>query len=251
MAGQWREPEQHHPHPNPYAHTDPNAPTRRYESPYAAGGPYGGPHGPQYGPPDGGDPAAGPAVPAGPPPGSHSHPLHWKELLTGILFRPSSTFWQMRDYSMWWPALLVTFLYGLLAIFGLDGAREEALNTTAGTAVPFLLVTGVVMVLGALLLSTVTHNVARQIGGNGLWAPTAGLAMLIMTLTDLPRLAVALFLGGADPVVQVLGWVTWLCAGVLFTMMVSRSHELSWPRALAASSLQLLSLLMLIKLGTL
>ncbi|RKN11466.1 YIP1 family protein [Streptomyces radicis] len=191
-------------------------------------------------------PDPGPA--AGPPP---QPPLPWRELLSGIVLHPSRTFWHMRDYAMWAPALIVTFLYGLVAVFGLDNARESILDTTASTVAPYLLFTGVAMGLGALVLSTVTHNLARQFGGNGLWAPTAGLAMLIMTLTDVPRLALALFLGGADPIVQVIGWATWLGAGVLFTMMVSRSHEIPWPRALAASTIQLLALLMLVKLGTL
>jgi hypothetical protein len=201
-----------------------------------------------YGPDPGypGHPGEPEPAPAPPQP-----PLPWQQLLTGIVFRPSATFWRMRDYPMWAPALIVTFLYGLVAVFGLDSARESVLDTTAGTLVPYLLVTGVAMVIGALLLSTVTHNLARQFGGNGLWAPTAHLAMLIMCLTDLPRLALALFLGGGNPAVQILGWATWLGAGVLFTMMVSRSHEIPWPRALAASVIQLLALLMLVKLGTL
>ncbi|WP_062209057.1 Yip1 family protein [Streptomyces sp. NBRC 109706] len=187
-------------------------------------------------------------APAGPPP---ADPLPWRQLLPGIVFRPSQTFWTMRDYPMWWPALIVSFLYGLIAVFGLDDSRDTILDTTISSLIPYLLFTGVAMVLGALVLSTVTHNLARQLGGNGLWAPTAGLAMLIMTLTDIPRLALALFLGGGDPIVQILGWATWLYAGLLFTMMVSRSHEIAWPRALGASSIQLLGLLMLIKLGTL
>ena len=177
-------------------------------------------------------------------------PLGWRALLTGIIFRPSDTFWRMRDYPMWATALIVTFLYGLLAVFGLDDARESLLNTTASAMGPYLLVTGTAMVLGALLLSTVTHNLARQLGGNGLWAPTAHLAMLIMALTDVPRLAFALFLGGGAPLVQVLGWATWLGSGVLFTMMLSRSHEIAWPRALAAATIQLLAVLMLVKIGT-
>jgi Yip1-like protein len=186
-----------------------------------------------------------------PPPAPPPPKLPWKELLTGVAFRPSATFWQMRDYTMWVPALVVTFVYGLVAVFGLDSARDSILDTTTSTLGPYLLVTGVAMVLGALLLGTVTHNLARQLGGNGLWAPTTGLAMLIMTLTDVPRLALALFLGGAAPLVQLLGWATWIYAGVLFTMMVSRSHELPWPRALAASAIQLLAILALVKLGTL
>ncbi|RKN36878.1 Yip1 family protein [Streptomyces hoynatensis] len=197
-----------------------------------------------YAGPDGG--YGEPAAPAPPP----LPPLGWRALLTGIVFRPSDTFWRMRDYPMWVTALIVTFLYGLLAVFGLDDARESLLNTTASAMGPYLLVTGTAMVLGALLLSTVTHNLARQLGGNGLWAPTAGLAMLIMALTDVPRLAFALFLGGGAPLVQVLGWATWLGAGVLFTMMLSRSHEIAWPRALAAATIQLLAVLMLVKLGT-
>ncbi len=232
------------PPPSPYA----GAPQPYPQDPQYAPQPY--PQDPQYAPHHGdpyapGPPAAAPQPPPPPP------PLDWRELLTGIVLRPSRTYWHMRDYPMWWPALIVTFLYGLLAVFGLDEARRSILDTTASTVAPYLLVTGVAMVLGALVLSTVTHNLARQFGGNGLWAPTAGLAMLIMTLTDVPRLALAIFLGGADPVVQVIGWATWLGAGVLFTMMVSRSHEIAWPRALAASTIQLLALLMLVKLGTL
>ncbi|MDT0270143.1 Yip1 family protein [Streptomyces sp. DSM 44915] len=213
--------------------------------------PHGGYPGDGYGddgaPPPDDRPYGGPQPPPGPP----RDPLSWRPLLTGIVLRPSDTFWTMRDYQMWWPALIVSFLYGLVAVFGLDDSRDTILETTISSLIPYLLFTGVAMVLGALVLSTVTHNLARQLGGNGLWAPTAGLAMLIMTLTDVPRLALALFLGGGHPVVQVLGWATWLYAGLLFSMMVSRSHEIAWPRALAASAIQLLGLLMLIKLGTL
>ncbi|GAB3108859.1 Yip1 family protein [Streptomyces calidiresistens] len=186
----------------------------------------------------------GPAEP-GPP------PLGWKELLRGLVLRPDPTFWHMRDHAVWGPALIVTFLYGLVAVFGLDSARDSILATTLSSLIPYLLVTGVAMVIGALLLSTVTHSLARQLGGNGHWAPTAGLAMLIMTMTDVPRLALAVFLGGADIIVQIVGWLTWLYAGFLLTLMVSRSHELPWPRALGASAIQLIALLMLVKLGTL
>ncbi|WP_165984080.1 Yip1 family protein [Streptomyces sp. YIM 98790] len=182
-----------------------------------------------------------------PPPGPR---LRWQELLTGVVFRPVPTFWRMRDYAMWGPALTVTFLYGLVAVFGLEEGREETLNATAGTLIPSLPVVGCAMVISGLLLGTVTHQLARQLGGNGLWAPTVGLAMLISSLTDVPRLALAAFLGGGHPVVQVVGTATWLYAGLLFTRMMVRSHEIPWPKALAASALQLLALLFVIKLGT-
>ncbi|MFJ2025600.1 Yip1 family protein [Streptomyces sp. NPDC087897] len=184
-----------------------------------------------------------PAPPAGPR-------LRWKELLSGIVMRPGPTFWQMRDYPVWGPALVVTFLYGLLALFGFDQAREEAINATISTAIPYVLFTGVGFVIGGLVLGAVTHTLARQLGGTGSWQPTVGLSMLIMSMTDAPRLVFAVFLGGENSLVQVLGWLTWLAAGALFTSMVSKSHDLPWPKALGASAIQLIALLSIIKLGT-
>ncbi|MGW7297387.1 Yip1 family protein [Streptomyces sp. NPDC054829] len=176
--------------------------------------------------------------------------LHWKDLLKGIFLSPDRTFLQMRDYAMWGPALIVTFLYGLLAVFGFDGAREDAINATLSNAVPIVLTTAVAMVLSAFILGVVTHTLARQLGGNGAWQPTVGLSMLIMSLTDAPRLVVAMFFGGDAGFVQILGWATWVAAGALLTMMVSRSHDLPWPKALGASAIQLVALLSIVKLGT-
>ncbi|WP_329065551.1 Yip1 family protein [Streptomyces sp. NBC_01429] len=189
---------------------------------------------------------AGPAAPMGP-----SGPrLHWKELLSGLVMRPATTFYQMRDYPVWGPALVVTFIYGLLALFGLDTAREEVINAKLSTAVPYVLTTAVALVIGSLMLGAVTHTLARQLGGNGAWQPTVGLSMLIMSITDAPRLLFALFLGGDNSLVQTLGWITWVGAGALFTVMVSKSHDLPWPKALGASAIQLIALLSLLKLGT-
>ncbi|KOV90643.1 MULTISPECIES: Yip1 family protein [Streptomyces] len=187
--------------------------------------------------------AAAPAAPLGPP-------LHWKELLKGIVLSPNDTFLRMRDYTMWTPALVVTFLYGLLAVFGFDGARQDAISATLSNAVPIVLITAVVMVLGLFVLGVVTHTLARQLGGDGAWQPTVGLSMLITALTDAPRLIVAMFFGGDAGFVQLLGWATWIGAGALLTLMVSRSHDLPWPRALGASAIQLIALLSIVKLGT-
>ncbi|MFE7793331.1 Yip1 family protein [Streptomyces sp. NPDC057460] len=184
-----------------------------------------------------------PAQPAGPR-------LHWKDLLSGIVLRPGPTFWQMRDYPVWGPALIVTFLYGLLALFGFDQARDDAIHATLSAAVPYVVLTGVGFVIGGLVLGAVTHTLARQLGGDGAWQPTVGLSMLIMSITDAPRLIFALFLGGENSLVQVLGWVTWLASAALFTSMVSKSHDLPWPKAVGASAIQLIALLSIIKLGT-
>ncbi|MGQ4388560.1 Yip1 family protein [Streptomyces sp. SAS_270] len=176
--------------------------------------------------------------------------LHWKDLLKGVITRPNQTFLQMRDYTMWGPALIVTFTYGLLAVFGFDGAREDAINATLSNAVPIVLTTAVAFVISTFILGVVTHTLARQLGGDGAWQPTVGLSMLIMSITDAPRLLVAMFAGGNASFVQVLGWATWVAAGALLTMMVSRSHDLPWPKALAASAIQLIAILSIVKLGT-
>ncbi|MFD5735947.1 Yip1 family protein [Streptomyces sioyaensis] len=184
------------------------------------------------------------APPAGPK-------LHWKQLLSGTVLRPEATFWQMRDHAVWAPALLVTFVYGLLAVFGFDKARADVLNATLSNSIPWVLITAVMFIIGSLILGAVTHTMARQLGGDGAWQPTIGLAMLIMTITDAPRLLFAMFLGGDSTLVQVLGWLTWLATGYLLTSMVSKSHDLPWPKALGASAIQLVALLALLKLGTL
>ncbi|MDK9498006.1 Yip1 family protein [Streptomyces katrae] len=187
---------------------------------------------------------AAPTAPVGPR-------LHWKDLLRGIVLRPGPTFLQMRDYPVWGPALVVTFVYGMLAVFGFDKAREDAIKATLTQVIPIILSAGVAFVLCGLILGAVTHTLARQLGGDGAWQPTVGLSMLVMSITDAPRLLVAVFLGGDNMFVQVLGWVTWLAAGALFTSMVSKSHDLPWQKALGASAIQLVALLSMIKLGTL
>ncbi|MFD3893881.1 YIP1 family protein [Streptomyces cellulosae] len=185
-----------------------------------------------------------------PPAGPVGPRLHWKALLKGIVLSPQQTFLQMRDYTMWGPALVVTFLYGLLAVFGFDGAREDAINATLSNAIPIVLTTAVALVISAFVLGVVTHTLARQLGGNGAWQPTVGLSMLIMSISDAPRLVFAMFAGGDATFVQLLGWATWVAGGALLTLMVSRSHDLPWPKALGASSIQLIALLSIVKLGT-
>ncbi len=220
---------------SPHAPHDPYANSAGHTQPFGVSHPYGQEAG--Y---TAGQDATPPSAPR----------LHWKQLLSGIVLRPNQTFWQMRDHTVWGPALLVTFLYGLLALFGLDETREDVISATAVNALQYVLGTAVAVVLMGFVLGTVTHTLARQFGGDGAWAPTVGLSMLIMSLTDAPRLLLAMFMGGDATLVQVVGWVTWLAAGALFASMISRSHDLPWPRALGASAIELIALLALIKLGT-
>ncbi|MFI9601617.1 Yip1 family protein [Streptomyces sp. NPDC052043] len=217
--------------PDPYAADNPGH-TQAFavgEDPYNPGGTYRA--------------GSAPAGPIGPR-------LYWSDLLRGIVLSPQQTFLRMRDYTMWGPALIVTFLYGLLAVFGFDGARQDAINATLSNAVPIVLITAVALVISSFVLGVVTHTLARQLGGDGAWQPTVGLSMLIMSITDAPRLLVAMFLGGDAGFVQLLGWATWVACGVLLTLMVRSSHDLPWPKALGASAIQLIALLSIVKLGT-
>ncbi|WP_424212920.1 Yip1 family protein [Streptomyces sp. BI20] len=252
--------------PDPYGHDpygrDPHGRPPQGHDPYA-GDPYRGggrPPGPgghgddpghtrafavgeePYGPGDTYHAGGGAPVPSGPR-------LPWKELLRGIVTRPGPTFLRMRDHAVWGPALIVTFVYGLLAVFSLDEPRDQVIKATIGQAVPIVLSTGVAFVICGLLLGAVTHTLARQLGGDGSWQPTVGLSMLVMTITDVPRLIFAIFLGGTNLFVVVLGWLTWIMAGFLFTLLIRDSHDLPWPKALGASAIQLVALLSLIKLG--
>ncbi|WP_206282859.1 Yip1 family protein [Streptomyces chilikensis] len=234
-------------HPQGHGHHQGHGRPRAGHDPYAANNPG---HTQAFSVDPDADPYAARYGDADAPSGPIGPPLHWKDLLKGIVLSPNRTFLRMRDYRMWGPALTVAFVYGLLAVFGFDGAREDAIDATLSTAIPIVLATGVAMTLSSFVLGVVTHTVARQLGGNGAWQPTVGLSMLIMCLSDAPRLLVAMFMGGDAAVVQVLGWLTWLAGGALLTLMVTRSHEIAWPKALGASAIQLVALLSIVKLGT-
>lgn len=186
--------------------------------------------------------------PSAPPVGPR---LPWQQLLTGIVMRPGRTFMQMRDYQVWGPALLVTFVYGLLAVFGFDSVRSDVLGEPMSQSIPWVLVTAVLVTLMGLVMGTITHTLARQFGGDGNAAPTIGLVMLVASLTDVPRLVFALFLGGGNQFVEIVGWITWAACAALLTSMISKSHDLPWPKALGAAAIQLIALLVLFKLPTL
>ena len=107
-----------------------------------------------------------------------------------------------------------------------------------------MIITGIAVVIGGLILGAVTNTLARQLGGDGVlgsrpWASS----MLIISLTDAPRLVFALFLGGGTPSCRSSAGSPGSPAAALFTSMVSKSHDLPWPKALGASSIQLIALL--------
>ncbi|MFI5528795.1 Yip1 family protein [Kitasatospora sp. NPDC051853] len=175
----------------------------------------------------------------------------WKELLTGIYRAPAATFDRVRDHQVWLPALTVSVLYGALAVLGLGATRDDVFGSTFSVALSAIAGSAVAFTLAGAMLGAVTYGLARQLGGDGPWPSTIGLAVLIGWTSDVPRLLLALFLPADNMVVQVVGWATWLlCAGLL-TTMVRRIHDLPWGKAAGAAAIQLLALLVLIKLPTL
>jgi hypothetical protein len=177
--------------------------------------------------------------------------LPWRELLRGIYRQPTRTFAQMRYHQVWAPALTISALYGLLATLGIGSTRDQVFNSTFGSAVTILLSSAVGFVLAGTMLGSVTHVLARRLGGDGAWAPTVGLSLLVCWTTDAPRLVLALFLPSGSVVVQLLGWATWgLCAWLL-SAMLRQVHDVPWGKAAAAAAPQLIVLLVLIKLPTL
>ncbi|MGW2401446.1 YIP1 family protein [Kitasatospora sp. NPDC001664] len=175
----------------------------------------------------------------------------WKELLTGLYRAPVATFDRVRDHQVWLPALTVSALYGALAVLGLGSTRDDVFGSTFSVALSAIAGSAVAFTLAGAMLGAVTYGLARQLGGDGPWPSTIGLAVLIAWTSDVPRLLLALFLPADNAVVQVVGWATWLlCAGLL-TTMVRRVHDLPWGKAAGAAAIQLLALLVLIKLPTL
>ncbi|MFE7633130.1 Yip1 family protein [Kitasatospora sp. NPDC057518] len=269
---------------DPYAADRPGS-TRAFPvgDPYAAGGPYQGqppyqghpgqehgyyddghgqqpPYGPEegYGPEQGYDQqpygqdnvavyrAGGQSAPhvAGPRP-------HWRELFTGLFRSPTAVFDRTRDHQVWLPALTVSLLYGALAVLGIGLTHDDIVNSTFTVALTGILAAAIGFTVAGALFGGVTYAMARQLGGDGPWKATVGLAALIGWLTDAPRLLLDLVLPSGSAVVQVVGWATWMLCAYLLTSMVRRLHDLPWGKAAAASAIQLVALLVLIKLPTL
>ncbi|MER6301412.1 Yip1 family protein [Kitasatospora sp. NPDC001539] len=175
----------------------------------------------------------------------------WRELFTGLLRNPTAIFDRTRDHQVWLPALTVSLLYGVLAVLGIGLTRDDIVNSTFTVALTGLLAGAVCFTVVGGIFGAVTYALARQLGGDGPWKSTVGLAALIGWLTDAPRLLLDLVLPSGSAVVQAVGWATWMFCAYLLTAMVRRVHDLPWGKAAAAAAVQLVALLVLIKLPTL
>jgi len=181
---------------------------------------------------------------SGPPPRA----LHWKEVLSGLVLRPLRTMDHVRDQAVWWPALLMSALGGVLAILANDTSRKELFDSTVSTSVPAVLMVAVAVPAFCALLGVVSHALATQFGGNGSPAPFVTLSMIVVWIADAPRLAVALFAPDDNPIVAGVGIASFALTAWLLTALMMRVHELPWPRALGCVAVELVALLLVLKL---
>lgn len=182
------------------------------------------------------------------PSAASARPLVWQEVLSGLATRPLATLSRARDQAFWWPALIVSAICGVLAMIANDTARDQVLSTTLSTSVPAILISAVLVPAFCVVLGWVSTILARSLGGNGDAGPFITLAALVTWLADSPRLLVSLFAHDDNTGLFTLGLVTFALTAWLLTAVAMRVHELPWPRALGAVSVQLIALLVSLKL---
>ncbi|WP_406297751.1 YIP1 family protein [Embleya sp. NBC_00888] len=187
-----------------------------------------------------------------PPPQQFSGPpprrLHWKEVLSGLTLRPLRTMDAVRDQAVWWPALIMSALGGALAVFANDASRKEIVDSTLATSVPALGMVIVIVPVFCALLGLVSHALATQFGGNGSPTPFITLSMILVWIADAPRLVVAMFAPDDNAIVAAIGIASFALTAWLLTMLMTRVHELPWPRALGCVAVELIALLLVLKL---
>lgn len=181
---------------------------------------------------------------SGPPP----RYLHWKEALSGLVLRPLRTMHDVRDQALWWPALILSALGGVLAVLANDSSRKELVDSTLSTSVPALGMVVLVVPAFCALLGLVSHALATQFGGNGAPGPFITLSMMVVWITDAPRLAVALFAPDDNAIVTGIGVASFALTAWMLTVLMMRVHELPWPRALGCVAVELVALLLVLKL---
>lgn len=186
-----------------------------------------------------------PAPPVYAPPARR---LTWQEVLQGLISRPMATLDAARDQAFWWSALAIAAIGGMLAMVANDKARDQVLTSTLSTSVPALLMTALLVPAFCAVLGWVSNMLAQTFGGNGEAGPFITLAMLVTWLTDAPRLVVALFARDGSPLVVGVGLLSFVLTAWLLAATARSVHELPWPRAFGAVSVQLIALLLVLKL---
>ncbi|MFE7315372.1 Yip1 family protein [Streptomyces sp. NPDC057555] len=174
--------------------------------------------------------------------------LWWHRLIFGLWYRPVDVFDEARDRSAWSAAVLLCLLSGAVGIVSVAPFRAQwAMNRTAALQLLGMAEAGVL--IASLGLGAVTHAIARTLGGNGRFAPTASMFVVVFWATDLPRLGIAAWLPSGSTFVQAATWTTWGFGYFLAVLLIRGQHHLPTRKAAAAVSVQMLAALALLKLG--
>lgn len=176
--------------------------------------------------------------------------LWWHRLILGLWYRPVEVMDEARDRGAWSAAVMLCLVSGAVGVLPVDGFQEQwGTDRTMALQLAGLAVGGVL--LASLCLGVVTHAIARTLGGNGRFSPTASLFIVLFWVTDLPRLAIAALLPPSSTFVQAATWTTWGFGYVLAVLLIRGQHHLPTHKAAIAISVQMLAALALLKLGPL
>ncbi|MFG2889812.1 YIP1 family protein [Streptomyces sp. NPDC048248] len=174
--------------------------------------------------------------------------LWWHRLILGLWYRPVEVMDEARDRSAWSAAVLMCLISGGIGVLTVEAFRQQwSANRTMALQLAGLAEAGVLA--ASFALGAVTHAIARTLGGNGRFAPTASLFIVLFWVTDLPRLALAALLPAGTTFVQAATWTTWGFGYVLAVLLIRGQHHLPTRKAAAAVSVQMLAALALLKLG--
>ncbi|MEU5209549.1 Yip1 family protein [Streptomyces sp. NPDC020742] len=203
-------------------------------------------------------PPSQPSQPSQPPPPTLVQPaprapaprrrLWWHRLIFGLWYRPVDVMEEARDRSAWSAALLLSLISGAIGVLSVDAFRGQwSADRTAALQLAGVAEAGVLV--ASFTLGAVTHAIARTLGGNGRFAPTASLFIVLFWVTDLPRMAIAAWLPTDATFVQAATWTTWGFGYVLAVLLIRGQHHLSTWKSAAAVSAQMLAALALLRLG--
>ncbi|MFF4222341.1 YIP1 family protein [Streptomyces sp. L500] len=189
-----------------------------------------------------------PVTTAPPPraPDARQRKLLWHRLIFGLWYRPVEVLDEARDRSVWGAAAFLSLLCGALGTLANDSFWVQW-GVSPLLALEAMAIGSLVMMLASLLLGAATHAIARRLGGNGKFAPTASLFVVLFWASDLPRLILDTWLPAGSVPVRAAASVTAAFGYALATLLIRGQHHLPTHRAVAAVSLQMLAAVTLLK----
>ncbi|GHG48315.1 YIP1 family protein [Streptomyces griseocarneus] len=189
-----------------------------------------------------------PLTSASPPstPAAKPRKLLWHRLIFGLWYRPVEVLDEARDRGVWGAAAFLSLLCGALGTLAKDSFWGQW-DVSPVLALEAMAIWSVVMLLASLMLGAVTHAIARRLGGNGRFAPTASLFVVLFWASDLPRLALDTWLPAGSVPVRAAASVTAAFGCALAVLLIRGQHHLPTHRAVAAVSIQMLAAVALLK----